>query len=36
MSFKEISNVLDITENNARVVFYRGKEKLKGGDENEK
>lgn len=36
MSFKEISNVLGITENNARVVFYRGKEKLKGGDENEK
>jgi len=35
MSFREISNVLDITENNARVVFYRGKEKLKGGEENE-
>lgn len=35
MTFKEIANVLGISENCARVTFYRGKEKLKGGEENE-
>ena len=35
MTFKEISNILGISENYARVTFYRGKEKLKGGDGNE-
>ena len=28
-SFKEIAEILQISENKARVVFYRGKEKLK-------
>lgn len=35
MTFKEIANVLGISENYARVTFYRGKEKIKGGEENE-
>lgn len=36
LSFKEIGIILNKTENWARVTFYRGKEKLKGGEENEK
>lgn len=36
LSFKEIANILNKTENWARVTFYRGKEKLKEVDENEK
>lgn len=29
LTFKEISNILDKTENWVRVIFYRGKNKLK-------
>ena len=29
LSFREIGEILDITENKARVTFFRGKEKLK-------
>ena len=36
LSFKEIADILNKTENWARVTFYRGKEKLKEVDENEK
>lgn len=36
LSFKEIGNILDKTENWARVTFYRGKNKLKEVDCNEK
>jgi RNA polymerase sigma-70 factor (ECF subfamily) len=36
LSFKEIGVILNKTENWARVTFYRGKNKLKEGDENEK
>ena len=32
LSFKEISTILDKTENWARVTFYRGKNKLKEVD----
>ena len=32
LSFKEIGNILNKTENWARVTFYRGKEKLKEVD----
>ena len=35
LSFKEIGMILNQTENWARVTFYRGKQKLKEGDENE-
>lgn len=35
LSFKEIASVLNKTENWARVMFYRGKQKLKEGEENE-
>lgn len=35
LSFKEIGEVLDRTENWARVTFYRGKQKLKGACEHE-
>ncbi len=35
LSFKEIGTILNQTENWARVTFYRGKQKLKEGDENE-
>lgn len=35
LSFKEIGEVLDRTENWARVTFYRGKQKLKGVCEHE-
>lgn len=35
LSFKEIASVLNKTENWARVMFYRGKQKLKEGKENE-
>lgn len=35
LSFKEISTILDKTENWARVTFYRGKNKLKEVDWNE-
>ena len=35
MSFKEIGEILNKSENWARVNFYRGKQKLKEGDENE-
>ena len=36
LSFKEIGAILNQTENWARVTFYRGKQKLKEGDENER
>ena len=36
LSFKEIGQILGKTENWARTVFYRGKEKLKEKDINEK
>lgn len=36
LSFKEIGNILNKTENWARVTFYRGKQKLKEVDEDEK
>lgn len=36
LSFKEIGMILNQTENWARVTFYRGKQKLKEGNENEK
>ena len=36
LSFKEIGMILNRTENWARVTFYRGKQKLKEGDENER
>ena len=36
LSFKEIGYILNKTENWARVTFYRGKEKLKEVDDNEK
>lgn len=36
LSFKEIANILNKTENWARVTFYRGKQKLKEVDKNEK
>ena len=29
-TFKEIGEMLNISENSARVIFYRGKEKIKG------
>lgn len=32
LSFKEIANILNKTENWARVIFYRGKQKLKEVD----
>ncbi len=32
LSFKEIANILNKTENWARVTFYRGKQKMKGSD----
>lgn len=32
LSFKEIADILNKTENWARVTFYRGKQKLKEGD----
>lgn len=32
LSFKEIGDVLNKTENWARVTFYRGKQKLKESD----
>ena len=35
MTFKEIGEILDKNENWAKIVFYRGKEKLKEVDENE-
>ena len=34
LSFREIGDVLGKTENWARVTFYRGKEKLRGGTEH--
>ena len=36
LSFKEIGMILNQTENWARVTFYRGKQNLKEGNENEK
>ena len=36
LSFKEIVEILNKTENWARVTFYRGKQKLKEGDLNER
>ena len=36
LSFKEIGEILNKTENWARVTFYRGKQKLKEGDLNER
>jgi RNA polymerase sigma-70 factor (ECF subfamily) len=35
LSFREIGDVLGKTENWARVTFYRGKEKLRGGMDHE-
>lgn len=35
LSFKEIGNILNKTENWARVTFYRGKNQLKEGDSYE-
>lgn len=35
MTFKEIGEILDKNENWAKIVFYRGKEKLKEVDGNE-
>lgn len=35
LSFREIGEMLDRTENWARVTFYRGKQKLKGACEHE-
>lgn len=35
MSFKDIGNMLNKTENWARVIFYRGKQKMKEVDKNE-
>ena len=35
LSFKEIGEILNKTENWARVTFYRGKQKLKEGDLDE-
>ena len=36
LSFKEIGEILGKTENWARVTFYRGKQKIKEGEENGK
>ena len=36
LSFKEIADILNKTENWARVTFYRGKLKLKEGDDNDR
>lgn len=36
LSFREIGEVMGKSENWARVTFYRGKERLKGGFDNEK
>lgn len=36
LSFKEIGNILNKTENWARVTFYRGKQKLKEVDDDER
>jgi len=36
LSFKEIGDILNKTENWARVTFYRGKQKLKESDLNER
>lgn len=36
LSFKEIGNIMNQTENWARTTFYRGKIKMKEGDENER
>lgn len=36
LSFKEIGSIMGKTENWARVTFYRGKNKMKEGDLNEK
>ena len=36
LSFKEIAEILGKTEGAVRVMFYRGKQQLKEGDENGK
>lgn len=36
LSFKEIGNILNQTEEWARVTFYRAKQKLKEGEKNER
>ena len=36
LSFKEIGNILNMTENYARVTFYKAKKKLEEVDENDK
>ena len=36
LTFKEIGEILEISENLARVKFYRGKQKIKEVDDNEK
>lgn len=35
LNFKEIGDILNKSENWARVTFYRGKQKMKEGDSNE-
>lgn len=35
LSFKEIASILNKTENWARTIYFRGKQKLKEVDENE-
>ena len=35
LTFKEIAEIMDKTENWVRVTYYRGKEKIKGGFKNE-
>ena len=36
LTFKEIREIHEISENQARVKFYRGKQKIKEDDDNEK
>ena len=36
LTFKEIAEIMNKTENWVRVTYYRGKEKIKGGLKNEK
>ena len=36
LTFKEIGEILGISENLSRVIFYRGKQKIKESDYNEK
>lgn len=36
LSFAEIGDILGISENTARVTFYRGKQKIRKGNENDR